>query len=596
MYRLRSVQTRAIGRLIAPHWRILLSGVSLVILARICGLVLPASTKILIDDVIGRHNRALLLPLTATVLAASFVQAAASFLVTRLLTRTGHRLVAGLRQKVQAHMGQLPLSYFDQRRTGELATCIMTDVEGAKHLVGSGLIDFTGGLVNAAISLTVLLSISPPLTALALLCLLAFGVVSRRELRKYRPLIRERQRTNAELAGRLGESLGGIRVIKAYAAEQQETRVFTDGNSKLLSILLRASGRQAVSSFTGALTVGCIGAAVMFTGANLVVDGSLSLGNLLTFTVFLALLVTPITRIVSISGLLMEAIASLERCQEVLRVDPEHDDPQRKHIPQGWTGGIEFRDVWFSYGSGQPVLKGISFEARPGTLTALVGPSGAGKSTIISLVAAFYNVSRGQILAEGTDISKMKLEEWRRQLGVVLQDTFLFGGTIRENVMFAKPEAPEADFLRACRIAHVDEFASRFPAQYDTVVGERGVKLSGGQKQRISIARAILANPRVLIFDEATSSLDSESESLIQDGLKYLIQGRTTFVIAHRLSTIRSADQILVLQDGQIIERGKHEVLYSRGGRYSELCRQQHLTALEHTYSENITSGALLTV
>lgn len=574
---------RAIRTLIIQHWRVLLAGIGLVIVARISGLVLPASTKLLIDDVIGKHDRTLLLSLTAAVLGAAVVQAGTSFLVARLLTRASHRLVADLRLKVHAHMEQLPLSYFDQRRTGELSARIMTDVEGVRHLLGTGVIDFIGGLVSAGMGTTVLVSISPWLTALTVLLLLASGFVTRRELRKFRPLARERQRINSEVAGRLGESLAGIRVVKAYAAELQETRVFADGCRRLLDVVLRTSSRQALMSFSAALTVGLVGAGVMFAGANLVVDGSLSLGDLLTFTVFLAFVVSPATQLVNIGGQLNEAMASLERCHEVFCHAPEQDDARRVSLPDSFRGDIEFRDVWFSYGNGPSVLKGISFKAEPGTLTALVGPSGAGKSTVISLIAAFYKPSCGSILVGGVDISTMRLDAWRRQLGVVLQDTFLFGGTIRDNVLFACPDASEEEFLRACRIAHVDEFAERFRDGYETLVGERGVKLSGGQKQRISIARAILANPRVLILDEATSSLDSESESMIQEGLSYLIRGRTTFVIAHRLSTIRSADQILVLEDGQIVERGRHDSLYARGGRYFDLCARQHLTHIEES-------------
>jgi ABC-type multidrug transport system fused ATPase/permease subunit len=570
MIRSGITRRRTIGTMMAVHWRVLLAGIALVILARISGLVLPASTKLLIDDVIVKHNRTLLLPLTAAVLGAGIVQAGASFLVTRLLTRAGHRLVTELRLKLQAHIGRLPLSYFDRRRTGELSTHIMIDVEGVRHLLGNGVIEFIGGLVSAAIGTAVLLSISPALTVLALLCLLTFAFITRHELRKFGPLIRERQRINSEVAGRLGESLSGIRVVKAYAAESQESRVFADGCRRLLDVLLRTCSRQALMSFSAALTTGFVGAAVMFAGANLVIDGALTLGDLLTFTVFLAFVVSPAMQLVNVGGQLTEAIASLERCHEVFRQVPEQADSQRAHMPDSWGGRIEFRDVWFSYGGGTSVLRGINFEAEPGTLTALVGPSGAGKSSVVSLIAAFYTASRGYVLADGIDLSTMRLDAWRSQLGVVLQDTFLFGGTIRDNITFACPDASEADFLRACRIAHVDEFANRFSNGYDTVVGERGVKLSGGQKQRVSIARAILANPR-----------DSESESMIQEGLQYLIQGRTTFVIAHRLSTIRAADQILVLEDGQIVERGRHDSLYERGGRYFELCARQYLTEME---------------
>lgn len=580
MLTIRRTKFREVLALIAPYKGVLAAGIALVIVSRISGLVLPASTKLLIDEVIGKHDRSLLLPLTAAVLAAAIVQASSSFVVTRLLTRAGHRLVADLRLKVQAHMGQLPLPYFDRRRTGALTTNIMGDVENARYLVGTGVIDLLGGLVSASIGIAVLLSISPQLAALTLVCLLAFGFFTRRELRKFRPLLRERQRINAEVAGRLGESLAGIRVVKAYAAEAQESLVFADGCKRLLAVVLRTTAAQAIMSLSAALTVGCVGACVMFLGASLVVDGSLTLGDLLMFTVFLSFVVSPAMQVVGVGGQLTEALAALDRCNEVLRHAPEQTDERRIHTLPEWRGDIAFEDVWFSYGEGPAVLRGISFKAAPGTMTALVGASGAGKSTVISLIAAFYAASRGSVLAGDIDLATVKLDWWRRQLGVVLQETFLFDGTIRENVRFARPDACDADFLRACRIAHVDEFAERLVDGYNTVVGERGVKLSGGQKQRISIARAILADPRVLILDEATSSLDSESEALIQDGLQYLIHGRTTFVIAHRLSTVRNADQILVMDQGRIVENGHHESLYRRGGRYFELCNRQSLAHL----------------
>lgn len=567
-----------IWELIRPRRAALAIGLMLIAISRVAGLVLPASSKYLIDDIIGRGRRELLGPLLGVVLGAAAVQAASSYALTQLLSKSAQRLIAELRRKVQAHVGRLPVSYYDTNKTGALASRIMTDVEGVRNLVGTGLVEFLGGLVTAAIALFVLFRISLTMTLIAVVVLAAFGCVLQYAFRSLRPIFRERGKINAEVAGRLTESLGGVRVVKGYHAEAREEEVFAAGVQRLLDNVIRSLTGVSLLNVTAALVTGGVGALVMFVGAQQILDGKLTLGGFVTFTLFLGFLVAPVFQIVGIGTQLTEAVAGLERTREVLRERPEDNDPRRTvAVPASEIRGyVRFDSVTFSYEEGKPILHGISFEARPGTVTALVGSSGSGKSTIIGLIAAFYTPDSGAVFVDGYDLSTVKLSSYRTLLGVVLQESFLFDGTIRENVMFSRPSASEEQFLEACRIARVDEFALGFEKGYDTVVGERGVKLSGGQRQRISIARAILADPRILILDEATSSLDSESEALIQQGLSFLMQGRTTFVIAHRLSTIRRADQILVVEGGRIVERGTHQELYAARGRYWELYTEQH--------------------
>jgi ABC-type multidrug transport system fused ATPase/permease subunit len=562
--------------LVKPRRGILGLGMLIMVVNRISGLVLPASTKFLIDDVIGKHDAHLLGPLVLAVMAASSVQAVTSFALVQLLSKAAQRLIAELRCKVQEHIGRLPIAFYDANKTGALVSRIMSDVEGIRNLIGTGLVEFAGGLLTAALSLVMLLRINSRLTLLALVVLLVFSFGLRKAFAIMRPIFKERGKINAEITGRLNESLSAVRVVKGYHAEQREAAVFAGGVQRLLDNVLRTLTATGVMGLTSTLLVGSVSAAVMFVGARQVLVGTLTLGEFITYTAFLGFLIAPLFNVVGIGTQIAEALAGLERTREILREKPEDLDPRRSIALETIRGEVRFEGVSFAYDSSKTVLHDLSFEARPGTVTALVGPSGSGKSTIIGLIAAFYTPTAGCVLIDGTDLSAVRLRDYRSQLGVVLQDTFLFDGTIRQNVAFSRPAATEDQILAACRIARVDEFAGGFKDGYDTIVGERGVKLSGGQKQRVSIARALLADPRVLILDEATSSLDSESEAQIQEGLAELMKGRTTFVIAHRLSTIRKADQIFVVEDGRIVERGTHASLYAKGGRYYELYTKQH--------------------
>jgi subfamily B ATP-binding cassette protein MsbA len=565
-----------IRELILPRRGLLLAGFFLMLINRSAGLVLPASTKFLIDDVIGKNRRDLLLPLLLAVVGATVVQGGTSFALTQLLSKAAQRLIAELRRKVQAHVGRLPLRFYDANKTGTLVSRIMTDVEGIRNLIGTGLVEFVGGLLTALFSIIVLFRISPLMTGLTLFFIVVFGVALQKAFASIRPIFRQRGKITADVTGRLTETLGGVRVVKGYHAESREEQVFAAGVGRLLENILKTLTATSFMGLSANVLLGVVGGTVMFVGTRQIYSHQITLGEFVTFTAFMAFLIAPVAQIVAIGTQLTEAFAGLERTREVLRELREEDDPQRVRSLGRIAGHVQFTDVSFEYEPGKPILKEVSFEAKPGTATALVGPSGSGKSTIIGLVAAFYKPTVGVITADGVDLATVELRGFRTQLGVVLQDTFLFDGTIRENVAFARPDAAEEDIISACRTARVDEFAERFTDKYDTVVGERGVKLSGGQRQRVSIARAILADPRILILDEATSSLDSESEALIQEGLKVLMSGRTTFVIAHRLSTIRRCDQILVIEDGRVMERGDHESLYARRGRYWDLYTRQH--------------------
>jgi ABC-type multidrug transport system fused ATPase/permease subunit len=562
--------------LVRPRRRLLFVGFVLMLINRAAGLVLPGSTKYLVDNVIGKHQSGLLGPLALAVLGATMVQGATSFTLTQLLSKEAQRLIAELRRKVQEHVGRLPVGYYDANKAGVLVSRIMTDVEGVRNLVGTGLVEFAGGILTAIFALAYLLSISPLLTGTALLFIACFGMALRTAFKKIRPIFRERGKINAEVSGRLTESLSGVRVVKGYHAEAEEAGVFAGGVQRLLDNVLRSLTAISLMSLGATVLMGVVGATVMYVGARQIMSGALTLGELMTFTAFLAFMVAPMFQVVGIGTQITEALAGLDRTQEVLAEKPEDEDPERTVAIGAVVGTVRFEHVDFEYEAGKPVLFDVSFDSEPGTVTALVGPSGSGKSTIISLVAAFHEPTAGVAFVDGVDLSKVRLDCYRTQLGVVLQDTFLFDGTIRENVAFARPKASDEDILAACRIARVDEFAEKFEKKYETVVGERGVKLSGGQRQRVSIARAILADPRILILDEATSSLDSESEAAIQEGLAYLMRGRTTFVIAHRLSTIRRAEQILVVEQGRIVERGTHEKLYRLQGRYYDLYTRQH--------------------
>ena len=562
--------------LIKPRRGILALGFGLMAINRVSGVVLPASTKYLIDNVISKRQINLLTPIVLGVLGATVIQGLTSFTLTQLLSKSAQKMIAELRRKVQAHIGRLPISFYDSNKTGVLVSRIMSDVEGVRNLIGTGLVEFVGGLMTAAIALIYLLHTSVLMTAVAFGILLVFAVGINKAFATIRPIFRARPKITAEVTGRLTESLGGVRVVKGYHAEEREEGVFSAGVQRLLDNVLKTLTATSLMSFSAAGLMGVVSAIIMELGAHKILSGTMTLGTFFAFNIFLGFLVAPVFQIVAIGTQITEAITGLERTREILNEKLEDEEPGRTVAMERVTGLVEMEYVSFAYDTRKEVLHDVSFKSQPGTVTALVGPSGAGKSTIIGLIAAFYVPSNGRVLVDGVDLATVKLSSYRTQLGVVLQETFLFDGTIRENVAFARPNATEEEILAACHIARVDEFAEGFENKYDTVVGERGVKLSGGQKQRVSIARAILADPRILILDEATSSLDSESEALIQEGLRYLMRGRTTFVIAHRLSTIRRADQILVVEAGRIIERGTHASLYALGGRYYDLYTKQH--------------------
>ncbi|MGA2388283.1 MAG: ABC transporter ATP-binding protein [Candidatus Sulfotelmatobacter sp.] len=573
--RLRAILPE-VWKLMRPRRGLLALGFALMVINRVAALVLPYSTKFLIDTVIAKHHMDKLEPLVLVVLGATLVQGVTSFSLTQSLSKAAQRLITELRQQVQAHISRLPVAFYDVNKTGALVSRIMTDVEGVRNLLGTGLVDFVGGLITSGIALVLLLRTSPQMTLIAVGSLLCFAVTLNKAFATIRPIFRERGKINAEVTGRLTESLGGVRVIKGYHAEAREESVFATGVHRLLENVMRTLTATSVMSLSASVLLGLVGAVTMYVGAHQIQSGTLTVGGFVSYTLLLGFLVAPIMQIVSIGTQLTEAMAGLERTQEIMRERPEDQDPQRSTALGDIVGTIEFENVSFTYDGIHEVLHNISFTADPGTVTALVGSSGSGKSTTIGLISAFYTATQGVIRVDGIDLSTVLLDSYRTRLGVVLQESFLFDGTIRENVSFSRPDATEEQVMRACRIARVDEFAEAFADKYETVVGERGVKLSGGQKQRISIARAILAEPRILILDEATSSLDSESEQMIQQGLSYLMHGRTTFVIAHRLSTIRKADQILVMEQGRIVERGTHEELYALRGRYHDLYTRQH--------------------
>jgi len=562
--------------LMRPRKKLLALGFLLMAINRVSGLVLPYSTRYLIDSVVGKHHVELLKPIVFAVLTATVIQGITSFSLTQLLSKAAQRLITELRERVQKHISRLPVSFYDSNKTGNLVSRIMSDVEGVRNLLGTGLVELAGGLLTSLIALVVLFRISALMTALAFGALACFAIALNKAFSTIRPIFRERGKINAEVTGRLAESLGGVRVIKGYHAEEREEAVFAGGVRRLLENVMRTLTATSLMSLSASVLMGLVGAVIMYVGAHQILAGTLTIGQFFTYTLFLGFLVAPIVQMVAIGTQITEAFAGLERTQEILRERQEDQDPRRTVALKDIVGRVEFEDVSFSYDGNRVVLHDVSFLAEPGTVTALVGSSGSGKSTTIGLISAFHVPTEGRVTIDDGDLSKVRLDSYRTRLGVVLQESFLFDGTIRENVAFSRPDATEEEIMRACHIARVDEFAESFEEKYDTIVGERGVKLSGGQRQRISIARAILAEPRILILDEATSSLDSESEQMIQHGLSYLMQGRTTFVIAHRLSTIRRADQILVMEQGRIVERGTHEELYDLRGRYYDLYTKQH--------------------
>ncbi len=567
-----------IKALVAPRIGLLLAGMALMAVNRVAGLVMPFLSKQLMDVVLNpAHPRPNLLPkFIVVVFAATVVQAITSFSLTQLLSKAGQRLIAEMRSQVQRHVGLLSVSYYDENRTGTLVARIMTDVEGVRNLVGTGLVEFTGGLLTAVLAFIYLLHRSVTLTLTVFAVLAVFVFILQYGFRTIRPIFRERAKINAEVTGRLTESLGGVRVIKGYHAEEREAGVFALGVDRLLANVMKSLTMTSALAAVSTTALGLVSAIVMSLGGHLIMAHSWTFGDYLSYNLFLVYMVMPVVQIVNIGTQLTEAFAGLDRTNEIMAEPEENQSPGRTVKMPPIQGTVRFEDVEFAYDPEKPVLHGVSFLAEPGTVTALVGSSGSGKSTIISLLCAFHTPSKGRVLVDGVDLAHVDLGTYRSQLGVVLQESFLFDGTIRENILFSRPDATEEQFLFACRTARVDEFAERFPEAYDTLVGERGVKLSGGQRQRLSIARALLAQPRILILDEATSSLDSESEAMIQAGLSQLMQGRTTFVIAHRLSTIRRADQILVVEQGRIVESGNHSALFAQRGRYHDLYTRQH--------------------
>ena len=551
-------------------------GMLLMMVNRLVGLVLPASSKYLIDDVIIKHRSELLLPLALAAGGATVVQALSSFALSQVLGVAAQRAITEMRKSIQEHIARLPIRYFDSTQTGILISRIMTDAEGIRNLVGTGLVQLIGGLVTAVIALGVLFYLSWTLTLITLLALAAFGSCMAFAFKRLRPLFRERGQINAEVTGRLAESLGGVRIVKAYAAEKREELVFARGAHRLFRNVARSmTGVSAVTAFS-TLIVGIIGVILILVGGRAILSGQMTLGDFFMYIFFTALVAAPLVEIASIGTQITEAFAGLDRIREIKLMTTEDADEGERSALGGIEGEVEFVDVSFEYNDDVPVLRGVSFRATAGSTTALVGSSGSGKSTLISLVMAFNRPQQGKVIVDGRDLEGIRLKEYRSQLGVVLQDNFLFDGTIADNIAFSHPQATRAEIVAASRVAHCEEFINGFADGYDTVVGERGVKLSGGQRQRVAIARAILAEPKILILDEATSSLDSESEAMIQDGLQSLRRGRTTFVIAHRLSTIRSADQILVLEAGKIVERGTHEELIAVNGRYKQLYDKQY--------------------
>jgi ABC-type multidrug transport system fused ATPase/permease subunit len=558
-----------------PRRNIVFIGLVLIVISRLASLVLPWSTKYLVDSVIQKGDLEMLKLILGAVIISIAINAVTSFLLTKLLSVEAQHLISVLRAQVQKQILQLPVRFFDNTKSGSLVSRIMTDVEGVRNLVGTGLVQLVGGLLTSVICLALMIRISPMMTLYVLVPVLVFGLISLKAFSYIRPIFRERGVLNAEVTGRLTETLNGIRVIKGFNAENQEIAVFENGVEKLFLNVKKSLTSTSLVTSSGAFLIGLASVAIMGIGGYMIIKGQLTIGDFLSFTLFLGFMIAPIVQMSNIGSQLTEAFAGLDRTQEIMNMEPEDDGSVRSIKIGKIKGDIEFRNVSFAYEEGKNVLNQISFSAPSGSVTALVGTSGSGKTTIAGLAATFLTQQAGTITVDGVDLSKVNLNSYRSQLGVVLQDDFLFEGTIRENILFPRPGASEEQLLSAVKAAHVHEFTDRFENGLDTVIGERGVKLSGGQRQRIAIARAILADPRILILDEATSNLDTESESFIQESLRSLMKGRTTFVIAHRLSTIRQADQILVIEHGQIVERGKHEELIGRKGRYFDLYTYQ---------------------
>jgi ABC-type multidrug transport system fused ATPase/permease subunit len=561
--------------IIWPRKKFLSIGLVLIVISRLSGLILPGASKYLIDEVIPNNDMDLLRWLILAVVVAIVIQSVTSFALTQILSVEAQHLISQLRAKVQRHIIQLPIRFFDNTKTGELVSRIMTDVEGVRNLVGTGFAQMIGGVLTSLICLVLLIIISPMMTLFVLIPVAIFGLISLKAFGKIRPIFRERGIINAEVTGRLTETLGGVRVIKGFNAEEQEIKTFEEGVTRLFLNVKQSLITTSMVTSSATLLLGLASAGIMGIGAYLIMEGELTFGDFLAFTLYLGFMIAPIVQMSNIGSQFTEAFAGLDRTEEILNTPLEDDGGLRSLKLEKIHGDIIFDKVSFAYEEGKEVVKEISFKAPAGSVTALVGTSGSGKTTIAGLAASFLNPESGLITVDGHDLQTISLQSYRSQLGVVLQDDFLFEGTIRNNILFPRPNATEAQLMQAVKAAHVQEFTDRFEDGLDTLIGERGVKLSGGQRQRIAIARAILANPRVLILDEATSNLDTESETLIQASLKNLMQGRTTFVIAHRLSTIRQADQILVIEKGHIVEKGRHEELLEKQGRYYQLYTYQ---------------------
>lgn len=567
--------SQAFKEFIWPRRKIVAIGLVLIIISRLASLILPGASKFLIDDVIIKKDMHMLQILLVVVVVSITIQAITSYLLTKLLSVEAQHLISLLRIKVQRKILSLPVSYFDNNQSGALVSRIMTDVEGVRNLVGTGLVQLVGGTLTAIISLVLLIKISPMMTFYVLVPVAIFAVVALKAFSFIRPIFKQRGVINAEVTGRLTETINGVRVIKGFNAEEQENKAFEKGVDKLFNNIKSSLTSTAILTSSATFLLGLASAGIMGIGGYMMIKGQLTFGDFLSFTLYLGFMVAPIVQMSNIGSQLTEAFAGLDRTEEIMNMNPE-DDISFRNIPlKNIKGDIIFKDVSFAYEEGKEVVRGINFNAPSGSVTALVGSSGSGKTTIASLAATFITPDSGLITIDGIDLSKVKLSDYRKHLGVVLQDDFLFEGTIRENILFARPNESEENILNAVKAAYVNEFSDRFENGLDTVIGERGVKLSGGQRQRITIARAILANPKIIILDEATSSLDTESETLIQESLNALMKGRTTFVIAHRLSTIRKADQILVIESGEIAERGNHQELIDKKGRYYDLFTYQ---------------------
>ena len=565
----------AFKEFIWPRKKIIFLGLILIVIRSLAGLVLPIASKNLIDEVIPSKDMHALTLLLVVVCSAIFIQAVTSFSLTRLLSVEAQRLISKLRAKVQRKLLKLPISFFDNNKSGALVSRVMTDVEGVRNLVGTGLVQLIGGTVTALISLVLLININAMMTLIVLLPVGIFAIVALRAFKFIRPIFRARGKINAEVTGRLTETLNGVRVIKGFNAEDQENKTFEDGVNRLFLNVKKSLTATALITSSSTFLLGLASAGIMGIGGYFIMDSTMTWGDFLMFTLLLGFMIAPIVQMSNIGSQLTEAMAGLDRTQELMNMR-EEDDPEVRSVKLDTIkGDIIFDDVSFGYEQSKEVLHNISFSAPSGSVTALVGSSGSGKSTIAGLAATFLNPSSGKVSLDGTDLATINLSSYRNKLAVVLQDDFLYEGTIRENILFPRPNATEEQLLNAVKGAYVDEFTDRFEDGLDTVIGERGVKLSGGQRQRISIARALLADPRIIILDEATSNLDTESESFIQKSLHVLMKDRTTFVIAHRLSTIQKADQILVIEEGKILEHGNHNELIDSKGRYHDLYTYQ---------------------